>query len=194
MLGNIGEVSMDITFNCEHCGQLLIIDGAVAGATVECPKCRNELTVPSPGIEEPSAGPRSEVEGSATEAASAPPLSEAPVPPVSHSNLSEQMNETSPTIIDLSLRAGELARTMSVHAGLPQNSPMIFGMATGFDIAITLFEQSTGAVFGGLTPESAARVVQYFRDEAARNAPVDPHVALFYQSWADTLTATYLQR
>lgn len=37
---------MDITFDCESCGQQLVIDEAAAGVTVECPKCGQELTVP----------------------------------------------------------------------------------------------------------------------------------------------------
>jgi hypothetical protein len=39
---------MDITFNCDKCGQQLVIDAAGAGVTVDCPNCGQELTVPSP--------------------------------------------------------------------------------------------------------------------------------------------------
>jgi len=104
------------------------------------------------------------------------------------------MSEHLPTIVDLSKRAGELFRTMRSRAGLSADSPMLLGLASGFDVAITLFEESTGASFGGLTPESAAAIVRYFRDAAASSAEEDVQVAMFYQSWADTLTATYLKK
>ncbi len=83
------------------------------------------------------------------------------------------MNETSPTINDLSKRAGELLPTINARAGFPTHSPMIFGLASGFDVAITLFEESTGARFGVLTAKSAEAIARYFRDEAARSAEVD---------------------
>lgn len=37
---------MDITFNCERCGQQLVIDEAAAGQLVDCPKCGAPLEVP----------------------------------------------------------------------------------------------------------------------------------------------------
>lgn len=83
------------------------------------------------------------------------------------------MNKTSPTIVDLSIRVGELARKMSASAGLPPHSPMLFGLASGFDIAITLFEESTGMFFDGLTPESAERIVNYFLDESGKSGGKD---------------------
>jgi DNA-directed RNA polymerase subunit M/transcription elongation factor TFIIS len=37
---------MDITFNCDKCGQSIAIDEAGAGQLVDCPKCGNSLEVP----------------------------------------------------------------------------------------------------------------------------------------------------
>ncbi len=37
---------MDIEFNCNHCGQHIVIDAAGAGSAVQCPKCQAELVVP----------------------------------------------------------------------------------------------------------------------------------------------------
>jgi len=48
---------MDITFNCDQCGQQLVIDEAAVGVTVECPKCGQELTVPSRDWSAPSEAP-----------------------------------------------------------------------------------------------------------------------------------------
>lgn len=37
---------MDITFNCEHCGQSLTVDESGAGSVVNCPKCSESALVP----------------------------------------------------------------------------------------------------------------------------------------------------
>jgi len=37
---------MDISFNCDKCGQRLAIDEAGAGQIVDCPKCKTPLEVP----------------------------------------------------------------------------------------------------------------------------------------------------
>jgi len=38
---------MDITFNCNKCGQHLVVDEAGAGLSVPCPACGKEITVPA---------------------------------------------------------------------------------------------------------------------------------------------------
>ena len=38
---------MDITFNCDKCGQNIEIDEAGAGITIDCPKCGSPVYVPS---------------------------------------------------------------------------------------------------------------------------------------------------
>jgi hypothetical protein len=118
-----------------------------------------------------------------------------------------------PTINELSLLAGAVAQAMSiaaklrevapngeagavtqaVSAGLNRQAPILVALASGFDVALSLLEQSTGARFSDLTPEAAERVVKYFRDEAVRSEAVDPQVAIFYRSWAEVLATTYLR-
>jgi DNA-directed RNA polymerase subunit RPC12/RpoP len=39
---------MDISFNCERCGQNITIDESGAGVAVQCPTCGHSLVVPSP--------------------------------------------------------------------------------------------------------------------------------------------------
>lgn len=39
---------MDISFNCDECGQQIVIDGAGEGILVTCPKCGAQITVPTP--------------------------------------------------------------------------------------------------------------------------------------------------
>jgi len=48
---------MDITFNCDSCGQELVVDEVAVGVTVECPNCGQELTVPSRDWSAPSETP-----------------------------------------------------------------------------------------------------------------------------------------
>jgi len=99
-----------------------------------------------------------------------------------------------PTIVELANQAGQLTRAMSARADLNLHSPMFLGLASGFDVAITLMEESTGTRFGGLNSESALKVVGYFRDEAGRSAAVDSQVAFFYSSWAEIIESTYISR
>jgi hypothetical protein len=99
-----------------------------------------------------------------------------------------------PTIVELANQAGQLARAMSVRAGLNPYSPMFLGLASGFDVAITLIEESTGTRFGGLNSESALKVVKYLRDEAGRCAAMDLQVADFYNSWAEIIESIYISR
>jgi len=42
---------MDITFNCDKCGQSIVIDEVGAGRQVECPNCKGSVTVPVCGDE-----------------------------------------------------------------------------------------------------------------------------------------------
>ena len=48
---------MDITFNCDKCGQQIVIDEAGAGQLVDCPKCAQHLTVPNPAPQRTTAVP-----------------------------------------------------------------------------------------------------------------------------------------
>lgn len=89
------------------------------------------------------------------------------------------------------MRAGALAQAMSIAAGLNRQSPTIVALASGFDVALSLIEQSTGALFSDPTPEAAERLVKYFWDEAVRSEAVDQQIAIFYRSWAEVLTTTY---
>ena len=37
---------MDIKFECKKCGQKMEVDVTAAGASVNCPKCGQEVTIP----------------------------------------------------------------------------------------------------------------------------------------------------
>ena len=41
------SLRMDIAFNCDKCGQHIVIDAAGAGMTVPCPSCNENLIVPT---------------------------------------------------------------------------------------------------------------------------------------------------
>ncbi len=54
---------MDIEFDCDKCGQHIVIDGAGAGVSVPCPKCQAQLMVPqaepdskNESVKQPSSG------------------------------------------------------------------------------------------------------------------------------------------
>ena len=84
---------------------------------------------------------------------------------------------------------------MSTQAGQSPHSPILAALASGFDVGLSLLEQSTGALFSDLSPEAADRVVTYFSDEAAvRSEAVDIQIAIFYRAWAQVLTTEYLTR
>ena len=48
---------MDITFNCDKCGQNLVVDAAGAGHVIDCPKCGLPVTVPRQDAEHPKPVP-----------------------------------------------------------------------------------------------------------------------------------------
>ena len=62
---------MDITFNCERCGQHIAIEATAAGTQINCPTCKHVMQVPEP--------PKPE----ATEKPPIPPLVQALNPPES---------------------------------------------------------------------------------------------------------------
>jgi len=99
-----------------------------------------------------------------------------------------------PTIVELSSKAGQLARAMAARAGLTPHPTMFLGLVSGFDVAITLVEESTGARFGGLSSESATKMVEYFRDEADRSEAMDLQSAIFYRAWAEVIESEYSSR
>jgi hypothetical protein len=98
-----------------------------------------------------------------------------------------------PTIVESAKKAGELTRATFQQSGLATQSPMLLGLASGFDIAITLLEESTQVHFNDLSQQSAKKVVDYFEAEANRSAAVDPQVAVFYRAWAEVLRSEYLK-
>jgi len=96
------------------------------------------------------------------------------------------------TINELSVAAGERSRVMNMRAGLNPHSPIVFALASGLDVAITVFEQSTGARVSSFSREAAARVVQYFLEESKRSESIDPQISVFYLAWAQALTSKFI--
>ncbi len=47
---------MDVLFNCQACGQGIVIDEAGVGLFIQCPKCDQNLIVPVPKSVEQSLG------------------------------------------------------------------------------------------------------------------------------------------
>jgi hypothetical protein len=98
------------------------------------------------------------------------------------------------TINELAATAGELNRSMNAKAGLNPYSPVVFALASGLDIAITVFEYSTGARVNQMSEQSAMLVVGYLNDEAKRMNSVDQQIAFFYSAWAQVLSDQFVKR
>jgi len=103
------------------------------------------------------------------------------------------MKDTAFTIIDLSKMAGDISKAMNEQAGLDPQSALVFGIASGFDVAITLLEQSTGVYFNGLLPNKALMVSHYFREEADCSEKVHKQIAIWCHAWAELLEQLYLK-
>jgi len=94
-----------------------------------------------------------------------------------------------PTIVELSNQAGIHYRALLEHANLPPEPSKLQASTSGFDVALTLIEQSTGARFSDLDAQTACRVISYFVAEAARAE--DRYIAAFYNAWGLTLWKAY---
>ena len=97
------------------------------------------------------------------------------------------------SIVDLSTLAGRLAEAECEKAGIPFKTDVQIGLASGLDVALTLMEESAG-FFRGLGGQSVERASAYFRAEAERSRSIDPHIAIWYESWAKAVEMTYLNR
>ncbi|MBK9214644.1 MAG: hypothetical protein IPM59_03455 [Chloracidobacterium sp.] len=91
-------------------------------------------------------------------------------------------------VIELSNSVGEIARAECEKARIPFVTPLQVGLGSGFDVALTLMEQSVG-LYKGLSQEKKRRVVEYFRAEAERSKAVDPYIVIWYLAWASVIEA-----
>ena len=48
---------MDVIFNCPNCEQELAVDATAAGTEIECPSCKETITIPAAGSEGTRQGP-----------------------------------------------------------------------------------------------------------------------------------------
>lgn len=85
---------MDISFDCDKCGEHLVIDEAGAGITIDCPGCGKPVYVPSSASQNPADPPvRVEVKSATSKAA---PVS---VPKASSSSRERRTVWSLPTLV-----------------------------------------------------------------------------------------------
>ena len=90
------------------------------------------------------------------------------------------------TVMSVVRLADRIRRAEYQSAGIPESTPTLVGLAGGQDVALTLVEQSVGP-FEGLVPDEAARIVEYFRSEAARERERNQEVSIWYSAYADAV-------
>lgn len=87
--------------------------------------------------------------------------------------------------------ASAIAAAECVKAGIPFKTPLLVGITSGFDVALTLLEESV-TQYRGFTREGAKRVFTYFQAEAERSKSVDQQIAIWYLAWATVIEAEYI--
>jgi hypothetical protein len=87
---------------------------------------------------------------------------------------------------------GLLFRDMNMRNGLDPQSAIHAGMASGFDVALTIIESSTGVPFQSLSIDAATQIRDYFIQTAAENKAIDPQISIWYLAWAEVIEKVYL--
>ena len=96
-------------------------------------------------------------------------------------------------IVSLSAWVGNITASECRKRGIPFETPVMVGMSSGLDVALTLLE-GAHAEFPGLTREDALRVVTYFREEAQRTDPALEQIRIWYLAWAAVVEAEFVSK
>ncbi|HVM61679.1 MAG TPA: YbjQ family protein [Verrucomicrobiae bacterium] len=128
---------MDISFNCDKCGQHIVIDRAGAGQAVNCPKCGKSLTVPA--------------------AVAVPPR----IPPIPANSAIPHQSPRPPVVVTTGndLAGHEITQYLGIVRGIVVR---IAGLKSGFSGVLTGLGKLSS---GGNIPEWAA-VCEAARQEA----------------------------
>ena len=98
----------------------------------------------------------------------------------------------SPTIMEVVKLANEIRRHRYMDENCPSGTPVLEGLASGFDTSLTILETSMGA-FQGLSPEAAKGIVDYFTRESKRITESKPEIAIWYESYAAAVEQLFIQ-
>jgi len=97
------------------------------------------------------------------------------------------------TIMEVVNLSRSIIETHYTKPGIPQSGPVLIGLGSGLDVALTIMEESVGT-FSGLPPEAAERIVICFNNESSKYKPLDLEIAVWYAAWAEAIEKLFLQK
>lgn len=97
-----------------------------------------------------------------------------------------------PSVMDVITLANSIRQTLYRQQCLPEPTPVLAGLASGLDTALTLLEASIGS-FAGLSPAAARDTVAYFQQEAKQSSASNPEIAIWYVAYAAAIERIFLQ-
>ena len=95
------------------------------------------------------------------------------------------------TIISIVNLARSIMVSQCKRLGIPFRGEGLVALTSGFDVALTLMEQSV-TTFRGLSEESARTIIAYFEEEASKAEPVSLEIALWYSAWAKAIETLFI--
>jgi hypothetical protein len=102
------------------------------------------------------------------------------------------MSSTPPTIMDVVKLANRIRQHLYRKDGLPDQTPILDGLASGLDTGLTLLELSVGD-YRGLAPDAARGIVDYFLQEVDKHSLSNPQVAMWYVAFAEAVERLFIQ-
>jgi hypothetical protein len=97
------------------------------------------------------------------------------------------------TIMDVVNLAKSIRDSHCSRLGLPFRGEGLLSLTSGFDVALTLMEESVGT-FKGLSNESARNIITYLEDESSKTEPVSLEIALWYSAWAEAIKTLFIKK
>jgi hypothetical protein len=102
------------------------------------------------------------------------------------------MRKIEVTIMQLVKLANSLRQELYETEKLSPTSSILNGLSSGFDVGLTLFEQSLGS-FDGLTIQKAAEIREYFLSESSKYRTENIEASIWYFSFATALENLFLR-
>ncbi len=96
------------------------------------------------------------------------------------------------TLLSMVQMQNDLRRKYYADHGLPEESPVLQGLASGLDTTLTIMEAAAGP-FQGLNQEAAAEIMDYFSQEYYAHKDYVPEIAYWYLAWAKTLEQLFMK-
>lgn len=100
---------MDVIFNCPHCDQELAVDASAAGTDLECPNCKETITIPAAGSAGTRQGPPTDTLPTAGEVHPVNPIASSAAAKVEMHLKVPVRNQPSESLIEKPLKPLEVA-------------------------------------------------------------------------------------